>query len=58
MLCLFRKASNALAMRDNGELKHGIDLSKRLQRAILEYATYVLIPRSSISTMLLLPDVV
>ena len=31
-----RKASNALATRDNGELKHGIDLSKRLQRAILE----------------------
>ena len=34
--CLCRKASNALATRDNGELKHGIDLSKRLQRAILE----------------------
>ena len=34
--CVFRKASNALATRDNGELKHGIDLSKRLQRAILE----------------------
>ena len=31
-----RKATNALATRDNGELKHGIDLSKRLQRAILE----------------------
>ena len=32
----YRKATNALATRDNGELKHGIDLSKRLQRAILE----------------------
>ena len=33
-----RKAWNCLAVRDSGELQQGIELSKRLQRAILRYA--------------------
>jgi hypothetical protein len=33
--CVDRRAYNALAMRDNGELKQGLDMAKKLQRAIL-----------------------
>ena len=33
-----RKAWNCLAVRDSGELQQGIELSKRLQRAILRCA--------------------
>eukprot|EP00884_Botryococcus_braunii_P009585 jgi/Botrbrau1/18628/Bobra.0367s0065.1 len=29
------RAYNALAMRDSGELKHGLDMAKKLQRAVL-----------------------
>lgn len=30
-----RRAYNALAMRDSGELKHGLDMAKKIQRAVL-----------------------
>lgn len=41
-----RKAWNCLAVRDSGELAQGIELSKRLQRAILRccYIYGMLVP--------------
>lgn len=41
--CYDRSAWNATAIEGTGELRKGIELSKRLQRAILRYIFHMLI---------------